>query len=125
MFISQPRDESTILLMDLHLTKILAVGKPNFIEVNRIINIARSALGVFLGGRVGYGRSGGEETGDDVLLKLKVMSGSDSVRGAEHQNTFFVVSLPSPLRPHSSPPEVEKCQVMSQYCGLHYHYCKL
>ena len=49
MLISLPRDESTILLMDLHLTKILAVGKPNFIEVNRIINIARSALGVFLG----------------------------------------------------------------------------
>ena len=45
MFISQPRDESTILLMDLHLTKILAVGKPNFIEVNRIINIAGTALG--------------------------------------------------------------------------------
>ena len=55
MLISLPRDESTILLMDLHLTKILAVGKPNFIEVNRIINIARSALGVFLGGRVGQG----------------------------------------------------------------------
>ena len=44
MFISPPQDESTILLMDLHLTKILAVGKPNFIEVNTIINIARSAL---------------------------------------------------------------------------------
>ena len=44
MLISLPRDESTILLMDLHLTKILAVGKPNFIEVNTIINIARSAL---------------------------------------------------------------------------------
>ena len=54
MLISLPRDESTILLMDLHLTKILAVGKPNFIEVNRIINIARSALGVFLGGSLGW-----------------------------------------------------------------------
>lgn len=54
MLISLPRDESTILLMDLHLTKILAVGKPNFIEVNRIINIARSALGVFLGAGLGW-----------------------------------------------------------------------
>ena len=68
MLISLPRDESTILLMDLHLTKILAVGKPNFIEVNRIINIAGTALGVFLGGFCGR---------DDVLLKLSVMSQSE------------------------------------------------
>ena len=62
MLISLPRDESTILLMDLHLTKILAVGKPNFIEVKRIINIARTALRVFLGGQAasGLGRAVGE-----------------------------------------------------------------
>ena len=69
MLISLPRDESTILLMDLHLTKILAVGKPNFIEVNRIINIAGSALGVFFGGRAGQllGWAGGVMM---FLLKL-------------------------------------------------------
>ena len=123
MLISLPRDESTILLMDLHLTKILAVGKPNFIEVNRIINIAFQctwSVSWWLDrAGQGWGRGG-------VLLKLKVMSESDSVRGAEYQNTFFVVSpLSSPL-PSTRTAEVEeKCQVMSQYCGLHYHYCKL
>ena len=113
MLISLPRDESTILLMDLHLTKILAVGKPNFIEVNRIINIARSALGVFLGG--GW-------AGQDVLLKLKVMSESDSVRGAEEKNTFFVVSSPTPP---AHLVYLTRGGEMSSNVSLHYQYCKL
>ena len=119
MFISLPRDESTILLMDLHLTKILAVGKPNFIEVNRIINIAFQctwSVSWWLDrAGQGWGRDG-------VLLKLKVMSESDSVRGAEEKNTFFVVSSPTPP---AHLVYLTRGGEMSSNVSLHYQYCKL
>ena len=86
MFISQPRDESTILLMDLHLTKILAVGKPNFIEVTRIINIAWSALG-----------SHNHQPRWGFLCECKTES--NVWEGAKHQNMVCLccLSLLSPL----------------------------
>ena len=120
MLISLPRDESTILLMDLHLTKILAVGKPNFIEVNRIINIARSALGVFLGGRVGRVWGPGDrrwcfaKTESNVWVWLG--------RGAEEKNTFFVVSSPTPP---AHLVYLTRGGKMSSNVSLHYQYCKL
>ena len=106
MLISLPQDESTILLMDLHLTKILAVGKPNFIEVKRIINIARTALRVFLGGQAasGLGRAVGEmmmfcwKTASNVSVWVSPRC-REREREREDQNTFFVVSQ---LRPQPS-----------------------
>ena len=59
--------------------------------------------------------------GQDVLLKLKVMSESDSV-SAEEKNTFFVVSSPTP------PAHLvfrTRGGEMSSNVSLHYQYCKL
>ena len=60
--------------------------------------------------------------GQDVLLKLKVMSESDSVRGAEEKNTFFVVSSPTPP---AHLVYLTRGEEMSSNVSLHYQYCKL
>ena len=119
MLISLPRDESTILLMDLHLTKILAVGKPNFIEVNRIINIAGSALGLSfsvaalvlqllcLAGRGARWCFAKTVSNVSVWVRREVGGG----RCNTSKTLFFVVSSSPLLRPHPSPPpEREKSE---------------